>query len=105
MTETLKGTKATTMKPGMIARPTPEFAAAIAQTLGLEIAPPEIEWLTVKQVAHFLQVTIRTVYNMIAEGRLPACRISSTAIRVHRGNLHKCFDPIPPADYEKEDQG
>jgi len=105
VTETLDEAKATTMKEGMILSPTPEFAASIAQPLGLDIPPPEIEWLTVKQAACILQVTTRTIRSMIAEGRLPACRVCGTIIRINRRALNECFDPFSPTDYGGEDEG
>jgi excisionase family DNA binding protein len=47
------------------------------RTLG-EVGP----LLTIREVAERLRVCRATVYRMVAEGRLPAVRVSSGAIRV-----------------------
>ncbi len=40
------------------------------------------QYLTVREVAERIRVCRATVYRMIDEGRLPAVRVSSGAIRV-----------------------
>jgi excisionase family DNA binding protein len=43
--------------------------------------------LTVREVAERLRVCRATVYRLVAEGRIPAVRVSSGAIRVHEFGL------------------
>jgi excisionase family DNA binding protein len=43
--------------------------------------------LTIREVAVRLRVSRATVYRLVAEGRIPAVRISSGAIRVHQTDL------------------
>jgi excisionase family DNA binding protein len=43
--------------------------------------------LTVREVADRLRVSRATVYRLVAEGRIPAVRVSSGAIRVHQTGL------------------
>jgi excisionase family DNA binding protein len=45
------------------------------------------EFLTVREVAERLRVCRATVYRMIDEGRLPAVRVSSGAIRIRSSDL------------------
>jgi excisionase family DNA binding protein len=45
--------------------------------------------LTVREVAERLRVSRATVYRLVAEGRIAAVRVSSGAIRVDEGGLHR----------------
>ncbi|WP_242333174.1 helix-turn-helix domain-containing protein [Anaeromyxobacter sp. SG66] len=44
-------------------------------------------FLTIREVADRLRVSRATVYRLVAEGRIPAVRVSSGAIRVDVGGL------------------
>jgi excisionase family DNA binding protein len=54
-------------------------------TFSLQRTDGEVRFLTVREVAARLKVCRATVYRMIHEGRLPAVRVSSGAIRVVAG--------------------
>jgi len=42
------------------------------------------DWLTVKQVADYLQVSIYTVYELIRQQQIPATKVGKRLIRVPR---------------------
>jgi excisionase family DNA binding protein len=56
--------------------------------------------LTRAQVADELQVSLRTVDNLIARGDLPAYRVGGHLIRVKRGDLERFIssEPVVPAE-------
>lgn len=56
--------------------------------------PPK--WRSLEESAEYLRVTQRTVRHYIAEGRLPASRISgSRLIRIRQDDLDALLRPIP----------
>lgn len=57
-----------------------------------------MEWLTVKQAAEILQITPLVIYRLIRQGRIPAYRYGTAAIRLKRDEL---FQPIKVSDTKK----
>jgi excisionase family DNA binding protein len=45
------------------------------------------EWLTIEQVAEWLQVSTRTIRRYIEDGSLPAVNLGGRAIRIRRQDL------------------
>ncbi|MEM7127026.1 MAG: helix-turn-helix domain-containing protein [Chloroflexota bacterium] len=70
--------------------------------------PTSIEptWLTLSQAETYLQVSRRTVYRLMEEGRLPYFRISGTRQRrFQKSDLDKLMipeDPNTPVDENDE---
>ena len=50
---------------------------------------PEKTWLKVPEVAKLLDVPRSRAYELVANGSIPAVRISERTIRVHKGELEK----------------
>ncbi len=50
-------------------------------------APIPPEWLTVEQVADWLQVSTKTIRRYIEDGSLPAVNLGGRAIRIRRQDL------------------
>lgn len=51
-------------------------------------------WLTIAESAAHIGVTPYTIRNWIAAGRLPASRLGTKAIRIHRDDLDRLFTPM-----------
>jgi excisionase family DNA binding protein len=51
----------------------------------------EKTWLKVPEVAELLAVPRSRAYELVANGTIPAVRISERTIRVHRAELEKCL--------------
>jgi len=47
------------------------------------------DWLTVQEVARELRLPRSRAYELVARGEIPAVRIGSRTIRVHRGQLEQ----------------
>ena len=54
------------------------------QAGGVTVTP---EWLTVEQVAEWLQVSTKTIRRYIEDGSLPAVNLGGRAIRIRRQDL------------------
>ncbi len=54
------------------------------QASGASVPP---EWLTVEQVAEWLQVSTKTIRRYIEDGSLPAVNLGGRAIRIRRQDL------------------
>ncbi len=52
--------------------------------------------LTVKEAASLLSVSERTLWKMIAEGRLAAIRLSRRITRIHRTEVRALIDGASP---------
>lgn len=52
--------------------------------------------LTVKEAASLLSVSERTLWKMIAEGRLAAIRLSRRITRIHRSEVRTMIDGASP---------
>ena len=67
------------------------FAIAHEETLVAPIAPEKLdaygEWLTKKQCATVLQVSVRQVQRWIAERQLRASRLSHKILRIRKQDL------------------
>jgi excisionase family DNA binding protein len=50
---------------------------------------PEKTWLKVPEVAELLGVPRSRAYELVANGSIPAVRISERTIRVHKAELEK----------------
>lgn len=57
-------------------------ASDFSVTFSLQRTDGEVRYLTVREVAARLKLCRATVYRMIAEGWIPAVRVSSGAIRI-----------------------
>jgi len=53
---------------------------------------PRTELLTVAQVAARLSISQRTVWSMIADGRLPAIRLARRATRVDAADVERLIE-------------
>jgi excisionase family DNA binding protein len=50
---------------------------------------PEKTWMKVPEVAQLLGVPRSRAYELVANGSIPAVRISERTIRIHRAELEK----------------
>jgi excisionase family DNA binding protein len=56
--------------------------------------PQHDSWLTINQAADDVQVTIRTIYRWIADGRLRAYRIGPRVVRIKASDLARAAKPV-----------
>jgi excisionase family DNA binding protein len=55
------------------------------------------EWMTQKQAAEKIKVTVATVRSMIDRGELPAYRLGPRVVRIRRSDLDSVLTPIEAA--------
>jgi excisionase family DNA binding protein len=61
--------------------------------------PTETPWLSVRDVARVLRISISNVRQMIRQGRLPARRLrGSRLLRVARADVEALLEPLPPRE-------
>lgn len=58
-----------------------------------QTVPDAGEWLTTKEAAAYLKVSVRTILRRVADGTLPATRVGPKLLRFRRGDLDRVFAP------------
>lgn len=58
---------------------------------------PAPDLLTVSEAAQILRVAPETIRRRVRDGSLPACRLGSRAIRIHRADVEIAATPAPGA--------
>lgn len=57
--------------------------------------PDADEWMTTKEAAAYLKVSVRTILRRVADGTLPATRVGPKLLRFRRADLDRAFSPSP----------
>jgi excisionase family DNA binding protein len=65
-------------------------------------ATPELDLLTMREVAELLRVSEVTVARWLKQGRLPAYRVGPRAVRVRRVDVERLMEPLDPAEQTEQ---
>src|ERR687885_608706 len=57
-------------------------------------ATPELDLLTMREVAGLLRVSEVTVARWVKQGRLPAYRVGPRAVRLRRSDVERVMEPV-----------
>jgi excisionase family DNA binding protein len=62
------------------------------------VVPENDILMTVEDVAGYLQVTTKCIYNMVADNRLPAVRLGRNLIRLRKSDVDAALKPVCSRD-------
>jgi excisionase family DNA binding protein len=60
--------------------------------------PPPREWLSLREAATILGISVDTLRRSVSSGKLPASRLGRRLIRVRITDLERLYRPIPAGD-------